>query len=168
MVVALDAADERPAQPVRREGPRDLERLARRHERDLHWAKERRRQQEREIAEAAALLATPAIVLARRTLVASAVVLLVTAAAVDVALNSGLSSGWLLIVGAAAVAVALTVVICASVSLLGIRSRRASARAALHSRDARLSHTQYQIHESVHSFIDARVDVVNTRDVVPA
>ena len=33
----------------------------------------------------------------------------------------------------------------------------------LHSRDARLSHTQYHIHESVHSFIDSHVEVVNTR-----
>jgi len=110
----------------------DAQRLARRHERDLHWAKERRRQQEREIAEAAALLAIPALTLARRTLVVSAVLLALTGVALDLAFNAGLT-------------------------------RRAAARAALHSRDARLSHTQYHIHESVHSFIDSHVEVVNTR-----
>ena len=141
----------------------DAQRLARRHERDLHWAKERRRQQEREIAEAAALLAIPALTLARRTLIVSVVLLVLTGAAFDLALNAGLTEGWLLLAGAAAVAVVLTVVICAAVSLLGIRSRRAAARTALHSRDARLSHTQYHIHESVHSFIDSHVEVVNTR-----
>jgi hypothetical protein len=146
----------------------EAQRLARRHERDLHWAKERRRQQEREIAEAAALLAVPASTLARRTLVVSVVLLVMTGAGFDFALTAGLSSGWLLLAGAAAVAIVLTVAICASVSLLGIRSRRAAARIALHSRDARLSHTQYHIHESVHSFIDSHVEVVNTRPATVA
>lgn len=141
----------------------DAQRLARRHERDLHWAKERRRQQEREIAEAAALLAIPALTLARRTLIVSAAVLAVTGVGLEFTVNAGLPSGWVLIAGAAAVAIALTVVICAAASLLGIRSRRAAARTTLHSRDARLSHTQYHIRESVHSFIDSHVEVVNTR-----
>lgn len=141
----------------------DAQRLARRHERDLHWAKERRRQQEREIAEAAALLAVPALTLARRTLVVSVVLLALTGVALDFALNAGLTPGWLLMSGAVAGAAVLAVVICAAVSLLGIRSRRAAARTTLHSRDARLSHTQYHIHESVHSFIDSHVEVVNTR-----
>lgn len=141
----------------------DAQRLARRHERDLHWAKERRRQQEREIAEAAALLAIPAATLARRTLIVSAALLLAAGAGMEVAAGAGLTPGWLLIAGAAAVAVVLTVLIGAAVSLLGIRSRRSAARAVLHSRDARLSHTQYHIHESVHSFIDSHVEVVNTR-----
>ena len=39
--------------------------LARRHERDLHWAKERRRQHEREAAEARATLAARPLRLAR-------------------------------------------------------------------------------------------------------
>ena len=69
----------------------DAQRLARRHERDLHWAKERRRQQEREIAEAAALLAIPALTLARRTLVVSAVLLALTGFALDLAFNAGLT-----------------------------------------------------------------------------
>lgn len=141
----------------------DAQRLARRHERDLHWAKERRRQQEREIAEAAALLAVPALTLARRTLIVSAALLAVTGVALDLAANAGLPSGWMLIAGAAAVAVALTVVICAAASLAGLRARRRAARTVLHSRDARLSHTQYHIHESVHSFIDSHAEVVNTR-----
>lgn len=141
----------------------DAQRLARRHERDLHWAKERRRQQEREIAEAAALLAVPALTLARRTLIVSTATLVVTGVVLDIAANAGLPSGWMLITGAAAVAVALTVVICATASLSGLRSRRAAARTVLHSRDARLSHTQYHIHESVHSFIDSHAEVVNTR-----
>jgi hypothetical protein len=137
----------------------EAQRLLRRHERDLHWAKERRRQQERESAEAAALLAVPALALARRTLIVSGGLLLATA----VGMNAGLTLGWLLIAGAAAVGAALIVVLCATVSLLGIRSRRAAARRRLHSRDARLSHTQYHIHESVHSYIDSHTEVVKTR-----
>jgi hypothetical protein len=68
----------------------------------------------------------------------------------------------------AGAALVLAVVLTATMSLLRLRARRAAARALLRSRDARLSHTQYHIHESVHSFIDARVDVVNTRQPVGA
>ncbi len=141
----------------------DAQRLARRHERDLHWAKERRRQQEREIAEAAALLAIPVFTLARRTIIVSAVLLAVTGVGLDFAVDAGLPSGWPVIAGGAAVAAVVTIVTCAAASLLGIRSRREAARTVLHSRDARLSHTQYHIRESVHSFIDSHVEVVNTR-----
>ena len=57
------------------------QRLNRRHERDLHWAKERRRQQEREIAEATELLAT-----SRFALVGTAIV-------VDVVLLAAIGAG---------------------------------------------------------------------------
>ena len=46
-----------------------------------------------------------------------------------------------------------------------VRSRRAAARKVLASHAARLSHTQYYITESVHSYIDARVEVRNTREL---
>ncbi|RDV46014.1 hypothetical protein DOE76_04305, partial [Leifsonia sp. ku-ls] len=55
--------------------------LARRHERDLHWAKERRRQQEREAAEARALLAVSPLRLARAALWTTAAALAATAGA---------------------------------------------------------------------------------------
>lgn len=141
----------------------DAQRLVRRHERDLHWAKERRRQQEREIAEAEALLAAPALLLARRTLIVSAVLLLAIAVGTELALSAGPATGLLLVAEAAAVAAALTVVLCAAAALLGLRSRRAAARAVLRSRDARLAHTKYHIRESVHSFIDSRAEAVNAR-----
>lgn len=141
----------------------EAQRLARRHERDLHWAKERRRQQEREIAAAAALLASSPLALARRTLVVSGVLLAAIAAGAGFALAGALPSAWLLTADSAAAVLAAIVLCSAAVSLVRIRARRAAARAVLHSRDARLSHTQYHIHESVHSFIDSHVDVVNTR-----
>ncbi|MGH1525221.1 hypothetical protein ACRAWC_14730 [Leifsonia sp. L25] len=59
----------------------DAQRLARRHERDLHWAKERRRQQEREIVAASALLASSPWALARRTVLVSGSLLAVVAVA---------------------------------------------------------------------------------------
>ena len=55
----------------------EAHRLARRHERDLHWAKERRRQHERQIGEALLLVATKPLVLARKTLLITALLLLV-------------------------------------------------------------------------------------------
>lgn len=141
--------------------------LARRHERDLHWAKERRRQQEREAAEARALLAVSPLRLARTTLWTAGLTLVVIAGAWAGALAL-LGPAWSAVVDGGATALALAVLVGAAVALGRIRSRRAAARAVLHAREVRLSHTQYHIHESVHSFIDARVDVVNTRDVVPA
>jgi hypothetical protein len=141
----------------------DAQRLARRHERDLHWAKERRRQQEREIAAATALLASSPLALARRTLLVCGVLLTAIALGSVAALEAGLRPEWLLLAGAVAVASGMTVLICAAASLAGIRERRAAARAVLRSRDARLSHTQYRIRESVHAFLESRADVVETR-----
>ena len=79
-----------------------------------------------------------------------------------------LPAGWAGLIDGAATAGAVAVLLGATVGLGRVRSRRAAARALLRSREARLSHTQFHIHESVHSFIDARVDVVNTRQGVPA
>ena len=141
--------------------------LARRHERDLHWAKERRRQHERENAEARALIATHPLRLARTTLWTAAAALVVIGAGWAVALTVT-APGWSAAVDGAGAALAVVVLFAAAISLGRIRARRAAARALLRSREARLSHTQYHIHESVHSFIDARVDVVNTRQTVGA
>lgn len=141
--------------------------LARRHERDLHWAKERRRQHEREAAEARALLAVPRLRLAQPTLWTAGALLVGATGAWGLA-SAVLAPSLGLIVDAAAVAFAIVVLVGAAVSLGRVRARRAAARALLHARDARLSHTQFHIHESVHSFIGARVDVVNTREAVPA
>ncbi|MGN7799818.1 hypothetical protein [Leifsonia sp. 22587] len=140
--------------------------LARRHERDLHWAKERRRQHERETAEARALLAAHPLAVARTTLWTSGVLLALVAGAWGLALAA--APAWMALVDAAAAVLACAVLVGAAVSLGRLRARRAAARALLHAREVRLSHTQYHIHESVHSFIDARVDVVNTRQPVSA
>ncbi|MFE4467844.1 hypothetical protein ACFRFH_03425 [Leifsonia sp. NPDC056824] len=141
----------------------DAQRLARRHERDLHWAKERRRQQEREIVAASALLASSPWALARRTILVTVSLLVAVAVAEGFATAAHLPAGWLLLADAVAVAVAVAVLICAAVALAGVRSRRAAARALVRSHDERLSHTQYHISESVHTFIDAHAEVVNTR-----
>ncbi|MFP3467438.1 hypothetical protein [Leifsonia sp. SIMBA_070] len=141
--------------------------LARRHERDLHWAKERRRQHERETAEARALLAIRPLRAAAPTLWASAGALAVTAGAWLAAL-AALSPSWAVMGDGGAAAVAVVILLVAAASLGRLRARRAAARELLRIRDARLSHTQYHIHESVHSYIGARVDVVNTRESVPA
>lgn len=141
--------------------------LARRHERDLHWAKERRRQHERETAEARAVLAASPLRMARGALWAAGLSLVAVAGAWVAGLTL-LTPAWSGAVDGGATALALGVLIGATIAFGRIRSRRAAARALLHAREARLSHTQYHIHESVHSFIDARVDVVNTRETVPA
>ncbi|WP_348789032.1 hypothetical protein [Leifsonia sp. NPDC080035] len=139
------------------------QRLARRHERDLHWAKERRRQHERETAAAVALLATSRAALARRTVVVSLILLIGIAAALAVALAAGLPAFWPEIAESVATVAAAGVLIGAFVSLQRIRARRSAARDLLHSREARLSHTQFHIHESVHSYIDSHGEVVGTR-----
>ncbi|WP_434318745.1 hypothetical protein [Leifsonia sp. P73] len=141
----------------------DAQRLARRHERDLHWAKERRRQQEKEIAAASALLASSPWAAARRTILVSGSLLAAVAVAAAFAAGAHLPAGWLLLADAVAIAVAVAVMICAGVALVGVRSRRAAARDLVRSHDARLSHTQYHISESAHTFVDSRVEVVNTR-----
>ncbi|MGH1549844.1 hypothetical protein ACRAWB_11990 [Leifsonia poae] len=141
--------------------------LARRHERDLHWAKERRRQHERETAEARAVLAAHPLRLAATTLWTAGVLLAVIAGGWLAALTL-LPAGWAGVTDAIAAAAAVVVLFGATIGLGRVRSRRAAARALLRSREARLSHTQFHIQESVHSFIDARVDVVNTRQTVSA
>lgn len=141
----------------------EAQRRARRHERDLHWAKERRRQQEREAAEAAALLATPPLLLARRTLVVSVALLLVVSATAWWAHGVGLPPGWTLMTDAAAFAAAVGVVLGAAVALLRLRARRSAARDLLRRREERLAHTQFHIRESVHLFIDSRAEVASTR-----
>lgn len=141
--------------------------LARRHERDMHWAKERRRQQEREAAEARALLAAHPLRLARGILWTTVALLAVVAGAWAVGLTLLSPSGGVMVDGVAA-ATAVAVLVGASAALGRLQARRTAARQLLRSREARLSHTQFHIQESVHSFIDARVDVVNTRSTVTA
>jgi hypothetical protein len=141
--------------------------LARRHERDLHWAKERRRQHERETAEARALLAAHPLRLARAVLWTAGALLVAAVGAWGLGL-AVLPPFWDLIVDGAAAAIVVAVLVGAGVALARIQGRRAAARTLLHLREARLSHTQFHIHESVHSFIGARVEVVNTRETVPA
>ena len=141
----------------------NAERLVRRHHRDLQWAKDRRRQQERELAEARVLLASHPLALARTALIVSGALLLAIGAISWGAVTSGLLGG------AAFVAVIVGSVAAAGVlaglasALLKLRRRRRAARELLHSRDARLTHTQFHIDESVHSFIDARVLVHSAR-----
>lgn len=139
------------------------QRLNRRHERDLHWAKERRRQQEREIAEARALLATSRFALVRTAIVVDVVLLTAIGAGLWAAAAASLTEPWSLVVGIAAGIAAAGVLTGAAISLARVRSRRAAARALLRSQEARLAHTQFHIHESVHSYIDSYSDVINTR-----
>lgn len=139
------------------------QRLNRRHERDLHWAKERRREQERAIAEATALLQTGRFALIRRTVVVDAVLLVAIGAGLWAAAAAALTEPWSLVVGIAAGVAAAGVLTSAIVSLARLRARRAAARALLRSREARLAHTQFHIQESVHSYIDSYSDVINTR-----
>ena len=141
--------------------------LARRHERDLHWAKERRRQQERETAEARALLAANPLRLARGILWTSGLLLAVLAGGWILGLNV-LSASWGVMLDGVAAAAAVAVLVGACAALGRLQARRTAARELLRSREARLSHTQFHIHESVHGYIGARVDVVNTRDSIPA
>ncbi|WP_431219797.1 hypothetical protein [Leifsonia xyli] len=141
--------------------------LARRHERDLHWAKERRRQQERAAAEARALLAAHPLRLARPTLWTAGVSLVVVAGGWLLAVGA-VTPAWSAVVDGVAMALAVAVLVGATVAIGRLQSRRAAARVLLRSREARLSHTQFHIQESVHSFIDARVDVVNTRETLSA
>lgn len=139
------------------------QRLARRHERDLLWAKERRRQREREIASARRLLATKRVTLARPTIQVSVILWSVIAAAYWWLSTLRLPDVWMTRIDWLAAALVVTVLIGALMSLYKVKARRSAARAVLRSHAARLSHTQYHIDESVHSFVDSRVDVWNTR-----
>jgi uncharacterized membrane protein YraQ (UPF0718 family) len=139
------------------------QRLARRHERDLLWAKERRRQREREIATARRLLAMRRTTLARTTVQVTSILLLVIVAGFWCLSSIGLPDVWMMRILWLAAALVVTVLIGALMSLSKLKARRAAARSVLRSHEARLSHTQYHIDESVHSFVDSRVDVWNTR-----
>lgn len=139
------------------------QRLARRHERDLLWAKERRRQREREIASARRLLATKRTTLARKTVQITSILLLVIVVGTWCLSSIGLPDVWMTRVLWLAAALVVTVLIGTLMSLFKVKARRAAARSVLRSHAARLSHTQYHIDESVHSFVDSRVDVWNTR-----
>ncbi len=143
----------------------DAHLLARRHERDLQWAKERRRQHERELGEARLLLATKPIALAAKTITITVAMLLAIAGAYWFVQSVQLPGEWMPTIQYGAIALVVVVLIGALVSLRRISARRAAARALLDTHAARLAHTQYHIGESVHSFIDARVDVRNTRQV---
>ncbi|WP_158867417.1 hypothetical protein [Leifsonia sp. AG29] len=141
----------------------EAHRLARRHARDLHWAKERRREHERRVAEARLLLSTGPVAAARRPLMVSS--LLVTAiggaAAALIATDAVPAVDGLIPWGAGLLVAAVLVGL--AVSLGRLHHDRAAARVFLASREARLSHTQFHIDESVHSFIDSRVLVEATR-----
>ena len=139
------------------------QRLNRRHERDLHWARERRRQQEREFAEAAELLQTGRFALVRRTVVVDAMLLLAIGVGLWAAAAASLTETWSVVVGVAAGVAAAGVLTSAVVSLGRLRSRRAAARALLESREARLAHTRFQLTESMHSYVDSYSEVVGTR-----
>lgn len=139
------------------------QRLNRRHERDLHWAKERRRQHERDIADAVELLQTSRFALVRTAVVVDVVLLVAIGVGLWAAAAAALTEPWSLVVGIAAGVAAAGVITGAAISLSRVRSRRAAARALVQSHQARLAHTQFQIHESVHSYIDSYTDVVNTR-----
>ncbi|MFF2053537.1 hypothetical protein ACFVU2_18185 [Leifsonia sp. NPDC058194] len=139
------------------------QRLNRRHERDLHWAKERRRHQERDIAEAVTLLETSRFALVRKAVVVDVVLLVAIGAGLWAAAAAALTEPWSLVVGIAAGVAAAGVLTGAAISLVRVGARRAAARTLLDSREARLAHTQFHIHESVHSYIDSYSDVISTR-----
>jgi hypothetical protein len=143
----------------------DAHRLARRHERDLRWAKERRRQHERDLGEARLMLATSSAAHARKTLLITVALLLVIVGGEWLADAMGALGDWKSVVQWAAAALVVAVLVGAVVSLLKVRRRLQAARTLVRNHDARLAHTQYQISESVHRFVDARVEVLNTRQV---
>ncbi|GAA1448581.1 hypothetical protein [Leifsonia poae] len=143
----------------------DAHLLARRHERDLQWAKERRRQHERELGEARLLLATKPIALAAKTITVSVLMLLAIAGADWFVQSVRLPAEWMPTIQYGALALVVAVLVGALISLRRVRARRSAASALLATHSARLAHTQYHIGESVHSFIDAKVDVHNTRQV---
>ncbi len=137
--------------------------LVRRLERDVRWAKDRRRKHEREIDDARRLLATKPLALAGRTPHATVISMLVIVGGYWAALRSGVPEGWMTIILWLASALAFAVFVAALVALLTVRARRAAARKVLDSHAARLAHTQYHINESVHSYLDARVELRNAR-----
>jgi hypothetical protein len=143
----------------------DANRLARRHERDLQWAKERRRQQEREIGEALLLVATKPLTLARKTVLRSLALLVVIVGGDWFVESTGILADWMQVIHWVAVALIVAVLVGALVSLLKLKARLGAARTLLRANGARLAHTQYHINESVHLFVDSRVEVHNTRQV---
>jgi hypothetical protein len=143
----------------------DANRLARRHERDLQWAKERRRQQEREIGEALLLVATKPLTLARKTVLRSLASLVVIVGGDWFVESAGFVADWMPVIHWVAVSLIVAVLVGALVSLLKLKARLGAARTLLRSNGAQLAHTQYHINESVHLFVDSRVEVHNTRQV---
>ena len=137
--------------------------LVRRLDRDIRWAKDRRRRHEREIEDARRVLATNPIVLAGKTPQLAAISMLAIVGGYWAAWSAGVPEGWMAIVLWVASALALAVLVAALVSLLTVRSRRTAARKVLDSHAARLAHTQYHLNQSVHSYIDAHVEVRKTR-----
>ncbi|MFF1571694.1 hypothetical protein ACFVWR_03025 [Leifsonia sp. NPDC058292] len=143
----------------------DAHRLARRHERDLHWAKNRRRQHERELGEARLALATSPLVHARNTLLITAALVIAIVGGEWLADSVPALAAWTAIIQWSAAAAIVALLLAAVSSLLKLRRRLDAARALVGDHDARIAHTQYQITESVHHFVDARVEVLNTRRV---
>ena len=139
--------------------------LVRRLERDLRWAKDRRRQHEREIEDARRLLATPPISLAGKTAQFACIALLLVVGGYWAAVGSGVPGRWMTIVLWVASALALAVFVSTLVSLVRLRNRRAAAQKVLDSHAARFAHTQYHLSESVHSYIGARGELHNTRQL---
>ncbi|KRC52369.1 hypothetical protein ASE16_04930 [Leifsonia sp. Root227] len=132
----------------------EARRQLRRHERDLQWAKDRRRQQERELAEARALLAASPATLVWAPLAIAAFLIVGDAVMVWGVLNSSLLGTSGFIVAWAGVVVGAVVLIQLAVSLTKLNARRRAAQQLVQLRDARLSHTQFHIEESLGSFID--------------
>jgi hypothetical protein len=143
----------------------DANRLARRHERDLQWAKERRRKQERELGEALLLVATRPLTLARKTVLRSLALLVVIVGGDWFVESAGIFPDRMLVIHWVAVALIVAVLLAALVSLTKLKARLGAARTLLRTNQARLAHTQYHINESVHLFVDSRVEVHNTRQV---
>lgn len=143
----------------------DAHRLARRHERDLRWAKERRRKHERELGEARLMLATSPAAHARKTMLTTVALLVVIVGGEWLADATGVFGPGQALLQWAAAALVVGVLVGAVVSLLKVRRRLQAARTLVGNHDARLTHIQYQITESVHHFVDARVEVLNTRQV---
>ncbi len=120
-------------------------RLARPHERDLRWAKDRRRQHDSELGEARLLLATSPFALVRRTLVTATVLLLLVAGSYAVASTLVVLTQWMPLVLVGAVALAVVVLIATLLSLLSVRRRRAAALQLVRIDEAKLFHTQYHL-----------------------
>ncbi len=142
----------------------EAQRRARRHERDLRWATERRRQHERKIADARRLLAVKPIVAAGKVPPVTAALLLLIIGGYWAVQSARVPAVWLGDAQWLAVGLAVAVLVGAVSALRKVRARRDAARAILRTHAARVAHTQYHVVESVHSFVGARVDAHSTRE----